>query len=149
VRRGRSGRRTLPAPSTASLPRQHANEEQSHADQIAARIVQLNGEPNFSPEGLLSRSHSENVAGEDLIDMIKEDLVAERVAIDTYREMIGYLGDPIFNGLAISLIFGILVSTALTLVVIPVLYYVAYQRRFEREPVDDARSASALGGARA
>jgi bacterioferritin len=71
----------------------HANEEQQHADQIAARIVQLNGEPNFSPEGLLSRSHAEYVEGTDLIDMIKEDLVAERVAIDSYREMIEYLGD--------------------------------------------------------
>jgi bacterioferritin len=71
----------------------HANEEQQHADQIAARIVQLNGEPNFSPEGLLTRSHAEYVEGEDLIDMIKENLVAERIAIDSYREMIGYIGD--------------------------------------------------------
>ena len=71
----------------------HANEEQQHADQIAARIVQLNGEPNFSPEGLLSRSHAEYVEGTDLIDMIKEDLVAERVAIDSYREMIEYIGE--------------------------------------------------------
>ena len=71
----------------------HANEEQQHADQIAARIVQLNGEPNFSPEGLLSRSHAEYVEGRDLVDMIKEDLVAERVAIDSYREMIDYIGD--------------------------------------------------------
>ena len=71
----------------------HANEEQQHADQIAARIVQLNGEPNFSPEGLLLRSHAEYVEGKDLIDMIKEDLVAERVAIDSYREMIEYIGD--------------------------------------------------------
>jgi bacterioferritin len=72
---------------------QHANEEQQHADQIAARIVQLNGEPNLNPEGLLSRSHAEYVEGEDLIDMIKEDLVAERIAIDSYREMITYIGD--------------------------------------------------------
>jgi bacterioferritin len=71
----------------------HANEEQQHADQIAARIVQLNGEPNFSPEGLLTRSHAEYVEGKDLVDMIKEDLVAERVAIDSYREMIEYIGD--------------------------------------------------------
>ncbi|HSC93873.1 MAG TPA: ferritin-like domain-containing protein [Burkholderiales bacterium] len=70
----------------------HANEEQQHADQIAGRIVQLNGEPNFSPEGLLSRSHAEYVEGENLIDMIKEDLVAERIAIDSYREMINYIG---------------------------------------------------------
>jgi len=71
----------------------HANEEQQHADQIAARIVQLQGEPNFSPDGLTSRSHAEYVEGENLIDMIKEDLVAERIAIDSYREMIEYIGD--------------------------------------------------------
>ncbi len=71
----------------------HANEEQGHADQIAGRIVQLGGSPNFSPEGLLTRSHSEYVEGQTLIDMIKEDLVAERVAIDSYNEMIRYVGD--------------------------------------------------------
>jgi len=71
----------------------HANEEQGHADQIAARIIQLGGEPNFSPDGLLSRSHSEYVEGNTLIDMIKEDLIAERVAIDSYTEMIRYVGD--------------------------------------------------------
>ena len=71
----------------------HANEEQGHADQIASRIVQLGGSPNFSPEGLLSRSHSEYVEGLTLLDMIKEDLVAERVAIDSYTEMIRYVGD--------------------------------------------------------
>jgi bacterioferritin len=72
---------------------QHANEEQGHADQIAARIVQLGGEPNFSPEGLAGRSHAEYVAGDTLIDMIKEDLVAERIAIDSYREMVKYCGN--------------------------------------------------------
>ena len=56
-------------------------------------IVQLGGEPNLSPEGMLSRSHAEYVEGENLIDMIKEDLVAERIAIDSYREMIEYIGD--------------------------------------------------------
>jgi len=66
---------------------EHAAEEQSHADRIAERIVQLGGEPNFSPDGLLSRSHAEYVEGETLLDMIREDLVAERVAIDSYREM--------------------------------------------------------------
>jgi bacterioferritin len=71
----------------------HANEEQQHADQIAGRIVQLNGEPDFNPEGLLTRSHAEYVEGEDLVDMIKENLVAERIAIDSYREMIEYVGD--------------------------------------------------------
>src|SRR6202022_3210292 len=72
---------------------QHANEEQGHADQIAARIVQLGGSPNFNPDGLLSRSHSEYVEGTSLLDMIKEDLVAERVAIDSYTEMIRYIGE--------------------------------------------------------
>ena len=72
---------------------QHANEEQGHADQIAQRIVQLQGEPNFNPEGLLSRSHAEYVEGNSLIDMIKEDLVAERIAIDSYRDMINYFGN--------------------------------------------------------
>ena len=72
---------------------QHANEEQGHADLIAQRIVQLGGAPNFSPEGLLSRSHAEYVEGDTLLDMIKEDLVAERIAIDSYREMINYLGN--------------------------------------------------------
>ena len=72
---------------------QHANEEQAHADEIAARIVQLGGAPNFSPDGLTTRSHAEYVEGHDLIDMIKEDLVAERIAIDSYGEMIRYLGN--------------------------------------------------------
>ena len=72
---------------------QHANEEQGHADQLAARIVQLGGEPNFSPEGLLTRSHSEYVEGNTLVEMLREDLVAERVAIDSYSEMIRYVGD--------------------------------------------------------
>ena len=71
----------------------HAVEEQGHADLIAARIVQLNGEPDFDPKGLLSRSHAEYVEGKNLVDMIKEDLVAERVAIDSYRDMIGYLAE--------------------------------------------------------
>lgn len=72
---------------------EHADEEQQHADQLASRIVQLGGRPNFSPEGILTRSHSEYVEGETLVDMIREDLVAERVAIDSYNEMIQYLGD--------------------------------------------------------
>lgn len=72
---------------------QHANEEQGHADEIAGRIVQLGGAPNFSPDGLLSRSHSEYVEGQTLLDMIKEDLIAERVAIDSYTEMIRYIAD--------------------------------------------------------
>jgi len=72
---------------------QHANDEQGHADQIAARIVQLKGEPDFNPQGLLMRSHAEYVEGTTLIDMIKEDLVAERIAIDSYRDMINYFGN--------------------------------------------------------
>jgi bacterioferritin len=86
----------LYAESVAAEFLEHANEEQEHADRIAERIVQLNGEPNLSPEGMLTRSHSEYVEGQSMIDMIKEDLVAERIAIDSYREMITYLGsnDP-------------------------------------------------------
>ncbi len=81
------------AESVAAEFLQHANDEQGHADQIAQRIVQLGGEPNFSPEGLLTRSHAEYVEGETLNEMITEDLVAERIAIDSYREMINYLGN--------------------------------------------------------
>jgi bacterioferritin len=75
---------------------QHANEEQAHADEIAQRIVQLGGAPDLSPDGLSTRSHAEYVEGETLEDMIRENLVAERIAIDSYREMIAYLGadDP-------------------------------------------------------
>src|SRR5260370_41893038 len=76
------------AESVAAEFLQHSNEEQTHADQIAQRIVQLGGEPNFNPEGLLMRSHAEYQEGTTLIDMIKEDLVAERIAIDSYREII-------------------------------------------------------------
>ncbi|MDE2210160.1 MAG: bacterioferritin [Betaproteobacteria bacterium] len=74
----------------------HSNEEQGHADQIAERIVQLGGEPDFSPGSLAGRSHAEYVAGNTLVDMIREDLVAERIAIDSYRDAIRYLGgdDP-------------------------------------------------------
>lgn len=72
---------------------QHSNEEQAHADQIAARIVQLKGEPDLNPQGLLSKSHAEYVEGTTLVDMITEDLVAERIAIDSYREMIRYFGN--------------------------------------------------------
>jgi len=72
---------------------EHANEEQQHADQIAARITQLGGAPDFSPEGLTTRSHAEYVEGDTLEEMIKEDLIAERIAIDSYREMIAYLAE--------------------------------------------------------
>ncbi|HSF69870.1 MAG TPA: ferritin-like domain-containing protein [Nitrospira sp.] len=75
---------------------EHAKEEQEHADAIAERIVQLGGQPNLSPEGLLDRSHSQYAEGTTLEDMIKEDLVAERIAIDSYRQMIEYIAgdDP-------------------------------------------------------
>jgi bacterioferritin len=86
----------IDAQSVAQEFLQHANEEQAHADLIAERIVQLGGEPNFSPQGLAERSHSEYVEAGSLIDMIKENLVAERIAIDSYREMVQYMGhdDP-------------------------------------------------------
>jgi len=75
---------------------QHATEEQGHADQVAARIVQLQGEPDFNPATLVERSHAEYVAGTDLLDMVREDLVAERVAIASYQEIVRWLGtaDP-------------------------------------------------------
>jgi bacterioferritin len=72
---------------------QHATEEQGHADLVAARIVQLQGEPDFNPATLMARSHAEYTTGTDLVGMIKEDLVAERVAIASYQEIIRWLGD--------------------------------------------------------
>ncbi|PTU32298.1 ferritin-like domain-containing protein [Stenotrophobium rhamnosiphilum] len=74
----------------------HSNEEQGHADMIAERIVQLGGDPDFSPESLTVRSHAEYIAATNLSDMIKENLIAERIAIDSYRELIQYIGteDP-------------------------------------------------------
>jgi bacterioferritin len=81
------------AESVAAEFLEHANDEQGHADLIAARIVQLGGEPDFNPDGLLMRSHAEYVEGSSLIEMIKEDLVAERIAIDSYRDMVQYLGN--------------------------------------------------------
>lgn len=72
---------------------EHAGEEQEHADKIAERITQLDGDPDFNPATLTSRSHSEYVEGESLVDMIREDLVAERIAIESYSEIIRYLGD--------------------------------------------------------
>lgn len=76
---------------------EHANEEQLHADQIAARITQLGGEPDFNPETLTTRSHAEYKEGTTMKEMIEEDLVAERIAIDSYREIIEFLGndDPV------------------------------------------------------
>ena len=84
----------------------HSNEEQAHADSLAARIVQLGGEPDFAPDGLSKRSHAEYVAGATLVDIIREDLVAERIAIDSYRGMIRYLGqdDPTTSTLLKSIL---------------------------------------------
>jgi bacterioferritin len=70
---------------------QHATEEQDHADRIAARIVQLGGEPDLNPGTLMKRSHSEYVEGTSLVDMLREDLVAERIAIESYREIVQWL----------------------------------------------------------
>src|SRR4051812_16826123 len=72
---------------------EHANEEQQHADWIADRIRQLGGAPDFNPEGLLTRSHAQYAEGNSLVDMIKEDLVAERIAIESYLEMIRFFGE--------------------------------------------------------
>lgn len=72
---------------------EHAVEEQGHADSIAARIVELGGAPDFNPETLATRSHAEYVEASSLAEMIKENLVAERVAIESYGEMIRYIGD--------------------------------------------------------
>src|SRR3954463_8958894 len=72
---------------------QHANEEQMHADQLAMRIVQLRGEPDFNPDTLTMRSHAEYDESHQLLDMVREDLVAERVAIASYLEMIRWIGE--------------------------------------------------------
>jgi bacterioferritin len=72
---------------------EHAKDEQEHADMIADRITELGGAPNYNPDGLASRSHSQYAEGKDLVDMIKEDLIAERIAIESYREIIRYFGE--------------------------------------------------------
>ena len=72
---------------------EHAAQEQEHADMIAERITQLGGSPDLNPDGMTSRSHSEYREGESMTDMIKENLVAERIAIESYREMIRFFGD--------------------------------------------------------
>jgi len=71
----------------------HSQEEQGHADQVAERITQLGGEPDFDPAGLATRSHAEYAAPDGLLEMIREDLVAERVAIESYTEVVRYIGD--------------------------------------------------------
>jgi len=81
------------AQAVAKEFQEHAEEEQSHADIAAERITQLGGEPNFNPEGLATRSHSQYVEGNTLLEMVREDLVAERIAVESYNEIIRYLGD--------------------------------------------------------
>lgn len=81
------------AESVVSEFQQHATEEQEHADWVAERITQLQGEPDFNPAHLVSRSHSEYVPGDTLVQMIQEDLVAERIAIESYSEIIRWLGN--------------------------------------------------------
>ena len=71
----------------------HAKEEQEHMMAVAERITQLGGKPNMNPEGLISRSHSDYVEGDDIVSMLKENLIAERIAVDHYRELIRYFGD--------------------------------------------------------
>jgi bacterioferritin len=72
---------------------EHAADEQRHADQLATRIAQLGGDPDYSPATLLARSHSEYVEGEDLTEMLEEDLVAERIAVESYGEIVRWLGE--------------------------------------------------------
>lgn len=86
----------LAAESVANEFSEHALQELQHADKIAARIVQLGGQPDFNPSNLMQRSHAEYIEGNSLTDMIREDLIAERIAIDSYREMINFVGidDP-------------------------------------------------------
>jgi bacterioferritin len=73
--------------------KQHAEEELEHADRIAERIRQLGGAPDFNPQGLMTRSHAQYAEGGSLVDMIKEDLIAERIAIESYTEMVRWFGD--------------------------------------------------------
>lgn len=83
----------LHGPAVADEFLEHAQDELSHADMVAQRITQLGGRPNLSPEGLHTRSHAQYVEGDTLEDMIKEDLVAERIAIETYAEIVRWLGE--------------------------------------------------------
>jgi bacterioferritin len=81
------------ADSVAAEFQEHATQEQQHADQIAERIVQLGGAPDFAPERLAARSHAQYVEGTTLKDMIRENLIAERIAIESYREIAHYIGE--------------------------------------------------------
>lgn len=83
----------LAAKSVASEFLEHSVEEQEHADRIAARIVQLQGVPDFNPEGLAGRAHSMYTEGKTLVELLTEDLVAERIAIEIYTDIIHWLGD--------------------------------------------------------
>jgi bacterioferritin len=83
----------LASPKIAEEFLVHANEELAHADRLAERIVQLGGEPDFNPQGMTQRSHADYDASTDLNAMIKANLVAERVAVESYRQMIGLIGD--------------------------------------------------------
>ena len=83
----------IASPNVAAEFLEHANDEAAHADRIAERIVQLGGEPDFAPDTLLGRSHADYDASKDLKDMIRANLVAERVAVETYRQMINLVGD--------------------------------------------------------
>jgi bacterioferritin len=81
------------AKSVADEFKEHADDEREHADSLAERIQQLGGKPNFDPRGLLERSVSQYVEGETLAEMIREDLIAERMVIEVYQEMVRYFGD--------------------------------------------------------
>jgi bacterioferritin len=81
------------AKSVANEFKEHADDEREHADSLAERIQQLGGKPDFNPKGLLERSVSQYVEGETLADMIREDLIAERMVVEVYQEMIRYFGD--------------------------------------------------------
>ena len=83
----------LASPAIAAQFLVHANEELAHADQLAERIVQLGGEPDFNPDTLSARSHAEYDASPELEDMLRANLIAERVAIETYRQMVDLIGD--------------------------------------------------------
>jgi bacterioferritin len=86
--------RGVHAPGVEQEFLEHANEEQQHADRVAKRITELGGEPNLNPDGLATRSHAQyGAGGENLMDMIKEDLIAERIAIATYSEIVRWLGN--------------------------------------------------------
>jgi bacterioferritin len=83
----------LTAPGIAEEFQEHAADEQGHADRLAQRITQLDGEPDFNPDGLTSRSHSEYQEGKDLVEMLREDLIAERIAIESYGEIVRFIGE--------------------------------------------------------